>query len=252
MNTPIRTAALVATLRLAVMALAVKVWVSILTEYPLYFPADFSAAFLIGREEVFDGLYRFAFYSHIVVGPIALILAAWLLFGGQKLTRRRSTTRARQSHRRVGRVQAILVLGILVPSGLVMAWDAHTGPIAGWGFGSLSIATAATMLMAIRKAISGDFEAHRLWATRCFLCLVSPLILRVSMGVSITLAFESETFYQFNAWASWMIPLAIYEFRLLPRRMPSGASALDATMAHTHFPDSPVSSQTVSYQKVMP
>lgn len=213
MKTPLGTIGLLATLRLAVMALAVKVWVSIVLEYRLYFPADFSAAFLIGREAVFVGLYRTAFYAHIVVGPVTLLLAAWLMLGGKQSTSRRI------NHRRLGRIQGVLVLGVLVPSGLVMAWDAHTGPIAGWGFGLQSIATGATMLAAIRFAMVGDIFKHRRWATNCFLCLIAPVILRVLMGASITFGFESDGFYQFNAWASWMVPITIHELgRVAPQR----------------------------------
>jgi len=241
-TTSIRTTALIAILRLAVMALAARVWLTILTEYRFYFPADFSAAFLIGRESVFVGLYRYAFYAHILVGPITLILAAWLMYGGRKFGGQTIRRLAEKSHRRIGRLQAILVFGVLVPSGLVMARDAHAGPIAGLGFGGLSIMTGATMLMAVRKAVAGDLAAHQHWATCCFLCLVSPLILRISMGLSIVLGFESEAFYQFNAWASWFVPLAIYQSQCLRGLASPVTPVSNARPAKSSFPNASVPS----------
>lgn len=205
MKTLLGTTPLFAVLRLALMALAVKVWLSIVAEYRFYFPADFSATFLIGREDVFVGLYPIAFYAHILAGPVTLLLAGWLMIAGKTSHSRRLL------HRRLGRVQGVLVIGVLVPSGLVMAWDAHTGPAAAWGFGLHAVFTGASMFAAIRAAIHGDLSSHQRWATRCFLCLMAPVILRISMGASIVFGFESDAYYQFNAWASWLVPLAIYE-----------------------------------------
>ncbi len=207
------TKPLIFLLRLVLLLLAIKVWASILVEYRLYFPADFSASFLIGREDVFVGIYPAAFYSHIVVGPVVLVVAAWLISSGNQMLGSVSAARfdRARAHRILGRLQAVLIIGVLVPSGLVMAWHAHHGPIAGAGFALLSVSTGIAMAMTIVRAVAGDFDAHRRWATRCFVLLVSPLILRISMGVSIVGGFESPSFYQFNAWASWLIPLLLFE-----------------------------------------
>ena len=212
MKTPLGTTPLIAVLRLAIMALALKVWVSIVAEYRFYFPANFSASFLIGREDIFVGLYPVAFYAHILVGPVTLLLAGWLMLAAKTSPSRRL------HHRRLGRVQSILVIGVLVPSGLVMAWDAHTGPAAAWGFGLHAAFTGASMFAAIRSAVRRDLSSHRRWAKRCFLCLIAPVILRISMGASIALGFESDAYYQFNAWASWLVPLAIYQSVLIYRK----------------------------------
>jgi hypothetical protein len=56
-----------------------------------------------------------------------------------------------------------------------------------------------------------DFRLHRRWATRCFLLLASPLLLRLIAGAAIVTHMESDWFYRLNAWLSWLIPLTIYE-----------------------------------------
>lgn len=185
-------------------ALSAKVWVAVLAEYRNYFPANFESDFLIGREEVFDRVYQAAFYSHILVGPFAIIIGGALLHTGLH-------HRYPSLHRRMGRLQAGLVVLILVPSGLVMAWDAHTGAVAGWGFALQAVSTGACLIVAIGHAMKQRFDLHQRWAIRCLLLLISPFLLRLMIGVSIVGDFQTDGFYQFTAWASWIMPLAIYE-----------------------------------------
>lgn len=184
--------------------LSARVLGSIIWEYRHYFPANFQSNFLIGREEVFDRVYQTAFYNHILVGPLAVVFGGALLHTGLQ-------HRLPHLHRRMGRLQAVLVLMFLVPSGLVMAWDAHTGPIAGWGFGLQAVGTGVSLTVAVWHAVKRRLELHQRWAVRCFVLLISPFVLRLMIGVSIVGDFQTDTFYQFTAWASWIVPLVIYE-----------------------------------------
>lgn len=186
-------------------ALGVKVFLSILWEYRWYFPANFDeSAFLTGRRETFTALYQAAFYAHLFAGPASLALAAWSMWCGAK-------KKHSKLHRWAGRAQAVLIFAFLTPTGLVMATKAFSGPIAGLGFVALSLATAGTMGVAIYHAIKRKFVLHQRWATRCFILLISPLILRVVSGGLIVTESWTETTYQLNAWLSWIIPWAIYE-----------------------------------------
>ena len=182
--------------------LFVKVFLSIVWEYRRYFPADFESDFLSGRRYSFLGIYRNAFYIHIIASPISLILATFLMVTAGRLA---------PLHRWIGRLQFFLVLLIVVPSGMLMAREAYAGPIAGLGFASLNVAVAASLIVAVWQARAGKFASHRRWATRCFLLLASPLLLRVFSGLAIVTDTESEWMYRFNAWGSWLLPLLIYE-----------------------------------------
>ncbi|MGB7345815.1 MAG: DUF2306 domain-containing protein [Pirellulaceae bacterium] len=205
----------------AVVALALKILIFIIIEYRFYFPADFDAAFLVGREKIFHGVYRSSFYLHLVTGPICILLAVLLVITGP---RRRASQRGvfRPAHRIAGRVLAVLVLCCLLPTGLVMAQHALAGPIAALGFTMLSLATAATMCLTIATAIQHNISAHRRWATRCFILLMSPLFLRFVSGALQVTNLESDLTYRLNAWLSWLVPLIAYEcWRLLSAiRMP--------------------------------
>jgi hypothetical protein len=185
--------------------LLIKMLISIVFTYRFYFPVDFSnAPFLAGRQFYFWGWYGTAFYVHILVGPIALLLVAGML-----LTANRAGWQS--FHRYGGRVLGVLVIGVLAPSGCLMATRAFSGPIAGWGFAILSLVTAVVMMVSIYFAVTRQFRRHRIWALRCFVLLCSPLILRLFSGALSVFDAESIWTYRFSAWASWLIPLLALE-----------------------------------------
>ena len=189
-----------------IVVLFFKVVVVILLEYRNYFPADFTSNFLAGREAYFFGSYRVAFYAHIVSGPICLLIAAFLMFSGKQKSLHRW-------HRWLGKALAFLVLLIMLPSGFVMATRSFTGPIAAAAFFVLTFVTAICVVMASYHASQRRFAVHQLWATRSFILLCSPLLLRLITGATIFFAVESEWSYRFAAWGSWLIPLTIFEYR---------------------------------------
>jgi len=188
----------------ALFLLGAKVLASILLEYPRYFPADFEATFLIGRERSFTPTYATAFYVHILTGPVAIVLSTFLMWSGGR-------ARWLTWHRWAARGLMVLILAALVPSGLLMAPQAFAGPIAGVGFATLSLFTALTAGMTLRYARQKRFAIHQRWATRCYVLLVSPLLLRVVGGLLQVLAIDSEWAYVMNAWLSWLVPLAAVE-----------------------------------------
>lgn len=199
--------------------LAARVLYLIIVEYPSYFPPDFDSAFLTGREDFFYGFYQYAFYAHIICGPLALLAGFVLMFSGW-------TSRWHRMHRCLGRIHVANVVVVLAPSGLVMATHAYTGPVAGIGFGLLAVATAGSALATVHYAMAGKLVSHRAWATRCFILLCAPLLLRLMSGVVIVFQRESVLTYQLSAWLSWIVPLAVFEiWSLVNNQASSGISA---------------------------
>ncbi|MCO8121302.1 DUF2306 domain-containing protein [Stieleria sp. TO1_6] len=195
----------------AAVILSLKVFLAILYQYRWYFPADFDASpFLSGRRYTFVGIYRAAFYAHLASGPTSLLLGTVLLLSGGR-------PGWSVIHRWLGKTQLILVLLIVVPSGLVMALQAYAGPIAEIGFMAQSLLLAVTVVAAAATARSRRFLDHQRWAQRCYILLWSPLLLRIVAGLMIVTDLESEWTYRINAWASWLVPLAIYELVHPPR-----------------------------------
>src|SRR4051812_33015086 len=59
--------------------LILKVTASVISNYGNYLPPNFASDFLRGRERDFAGTYRWAFYTHILSGPVSLILGLILI-----------------------------------------------------------------------------------------------------------------------------------------------------------------------------
>ncbi len=74
-----QSTALIGILALTVGLLILKVTFSVVLGYRDYFPPNFNADFLRGRETYFFGAYQWAFYAHIASGPITLILGLFLV-----------------------------------------------------------------------------------------------------------------------------------------------------------------------------
>ena len=181
-----------------------KVTLSILIEYRNYVPPNFGSDFLRGREAYFWGAYGWAFYTHLVSGPASLILGTLLV-----------SDRFRRSfpawHRRLGRVQVACVLLLVAPSGLWMAFYAATGAVAAVGLGTLAIATATCAAFGWRSAVMRSFADHRLWMWRTFILLCSAVVLRLIGGLATVADFDALWLYPLSTWASWLVPLLIFE-----------------------------------------
>jgi hypothetical protein len=163
-----RDAKLILLLQLALCLLGARVLLAILVSYGDYFPPDFTSDFLQGRELHFQGLYRGAFYLHLISGPAALLLGSLLLSQQLRL-------RFPRLHPVLGRLQiAVILLGV-TPSGLWMAGYAKSGMIAGWGFGVLAVATGGCAALGWKAAMARQFDAHRRWMVRCFVLLCSAM-----------------------------------------------------------------------------
>lgn len=188
----------------AIGILFTKVLAEILYEYRFYFPTNFDSSFLIGRQSTFVGAYRVAFYAHIVSGPSAVLFGCLLILSGGR-------PRMRWVHRVFGRAQMAIVIGVIMPSGLVMVTQAYTGSIAAYGFVVHSLLTGACAVAAVWTVMQKRFQAHQVWATRCFVLLCGPLLLRVISGATIVMNIDNDWTYRITVWVSWLIPLAMYE-----------------------------------------
>ena len=188
--------------------LILKVTVAVMLGYVNYFPPNFDSDFLRGRERYFFGAYQWAFYTHIASGPVSLFL-------GVILISERFRMRYPKRHRLLGRVQVANVLLLVTPSGLWMAWYTATGTIAGIGFALLAILTGTCVALGWRAAVKRRFQVHRRWMWRCFLLLCSAVVLRLVAGLGTVLGVQSPWFDPVASWASWLVPLALFELSRL-------------------------------------
>ena len=193
-------------LNLVTCVLIIRVTVAVVLNYRHYLPPDFTFEFLQDRESYFFGSYRWAFYIHIFSGPITLLLGILLVSDGLR-------TNLPRWHRILGRVQLVLIFFFVVPSGLWMAFQTESGVIASAGFASLAIATGLCAALGFQSAIRRRFVDHRRWMWRCYLLLCSAVVLRIMGGLVTVMEFNTEWSYPFAAWASWLLPLIVFEVK---------------------------------------
>lgn len=198
------TGTLLQVIRYLTCALIIKVTLAIVWNYRSYLPPDFSSDFLHGRKSYFFGIYQYAFYLHLFSGPCSLVLGMLLLNNGFRMRRP-------QWHRILGRVQAVNVLVLIVPSGLGMAFRSDGGAIAATGFAALAVATGFCCAQGWRSAVQRRFPAHRLWMLRCFVLLSSAVVLRIIAGSFLVLGLTADWIYPASAWACWLCPLLLLE-----------------------------------------
>ncbi len=184
--------------------LILKATLSVMLRYRDYFPPNFESDFLRGRQAYFSGAYQWAFYTHIASGPVSLIL-------GLILVSERFRMRFPKWHRTLGKAQIAQVLFLLAPSGLLMAFHAETGAVAGTGFAVLAIATGICALLGWRSAVRRRFVEHRRWMWRCFLLLCSAVVIRLIGGLATVTDVGGAWSYPLAAWVSWLVPFAAFE-----------------------------------------
>jgi hypothetical protein len=194
---------------LALMAgvLILKTTVSVISNYHNYLPPNFASDFLRGREPHFFSAYQWAFYAHILSGPVSLIL-------GLILIAERSRAHFPRLHRYLGRIQVACVLLLVTPSGLWMAYYAAAGPIAAVGLAALAVATATCASLGAWSAVRRRFVDHQRWMWRCYLLLCSAVVLRLIGGLATVTGVTAAWVDPLAIWTSWLVPLAVFELRV--------------------------------------
>ena len=190
-------------IRLSQALVCVVLW-GIVKNYPRYLPPDFTTDFLLGRQDAFHGAYEWAFYAHLLAGPVSLLL-------GLVLVDRSLRLRFPRWHRALGRVQIAVVLFLLVPSGLRMALEAEGGIVGRLGFSALAVTTGGCTALGWKAAVERRFDAHRRWMTRSFVLLCSAVVLRLVSAIATLAGFHAEWLYPLAAWTTWIVPLLINE-----------------------------------------
>lgn len=197
-------------LQAAGVALVCKIFIELLIEYRNYFPANLESDFLILRADDFRGLYRVAFYVHIITAPLVFIamtlqLSEWFLRNYKKM------------HRIIGRCCMMVGIFCVVPSSMYMAHFTFAGWVSTVGFYGGSIGLGVSLAAAWQNALSRNFRRHRIWNVRAYLFMLSAVVLRVIGGITERLDLPQIPMYQFAAWSSWLLPLLAYQWLLFFR-----------------------------------
>jgi uncharacterized membrane protein len=160
--------------------------------------------------------HRIPLYMHIVFGPLALVLIPFQFWAGLR-------NRYRRLHRTLGYVYVVSVtlaaLGalLLLPRFEGSAWATA-------GFGVLAILWLVSTARAVLHARAGRTDDHRAWMMRSASLTFAAVALRLMTLPLMATGMSLTQSYDITAWASWLLPLLVVEWRL--RRSPASASAI--------------------------
>jgi hypothetical protein len=152
--------------------------------------------------------HKIRILTHVFFAAVALLTGPFQFFP--------SIRKRRTLHRRIGYVYfgSVLIGGV---AGLAMAFIAYGGLVSKLGFGALAVLrlfTAAKALLAVRR---GSYEAHEVWAIRCFALTFAAVTLRIYLGGFFAMGFAFDSFYPALGWLCWVPNLLLVEWFILPR-----------------------------------
>ncbi|WKL04502.1 DUF2306 domain-containing protein [Paenibacillus amylolyticus] len=145
----------------------------------------------------------YVLYIHIVTAIFALIIGPFQLF-------MKPTNDRKRWHRLLGYgyVLSITVSGIV---SVYLSLFATGGWIAGLGFMSLDVLWVATTLIATRKIMAKDIQAHKAWMLRSYALTFAAVTLRIWLAPLNLLLGDFEAGFQVVAWVCWIPNLLIIE-----------------------------------------
>lgn len=148
-------------------------------------------------------VYRAAFYTHIILGLVALLIGPFQFSPGLR-------NRKTELHRNMGKVYIIacLLSGL---AGFAIAQYATGGLNTRLGFTGLAIAWLFTTGKAYYHIRIGDIEAHKRWMFRSFALTFSAVTLRIYLGSMLASGVSFITAYHISAWAAWVPNLIAVE-----------------------------------------
>jgi uncharacterized membrane protein len=152
-----------------------------------------------------------ALLLHVSFAPIALALSPFQMIIGLR-------ARRPALHRWMGRITASAIV-ISALAGLVLAAGAFVDrPVAGLGFGLLSIFWITATLFAVYFAMIRDIDRHRRWMVRSFTLTLAALTLRLQLPLIMGFGeIDYAAASQVVAWLCWVPNLIIAEYLLSDR-----------------------------------
>jgi len=181
-----------------------------------YFDPDTLPPFVIEKLPVrFEALWLASLKLHVAAAALAFPLCLVLMT--------RWLQRSAAFHRWLGRVSGVLVLFALVPSGVVLAFDAKGGRSVTAGFLLSGAIVAGSMLHGVLSARRRDFVAHRR-AMQHVLAQMSVAVTSRALILGFNAAgIDPDLSYVIALWGPVLASAAVVELvsRRSPRSLPA-------------------------------
>lgn len=171
-----------------------------------YFNFDSHYGFLRLKEKAIStGWYLPAYYSHVLVAGIILLIGFFQLYLPLSM-------RWRAVHRTLGKIYVFGILIFSAPGGLVMSLFINRGP---WVLLSFIIQCTLWFFftyMAFDRIRHRDVPAHRQWMLRSFALTLAAITLRLYVFLSSwSFDLTQPTAYAAIAWLSWVPNILLVE-----------------------------------------
>ena len=146
---------------------------------------------------------------HLGGGAIAIVLGA-LQFS--------TTLRNRYLavHRRLGQIYILSVVASGI-AGFLLAIESTGGLVSHFGFGAMAVVWVFTALVAWRKVLDRDIEAHRAWMLRSYAVTLAAVTLRIYLPLSQIAGIPFEEAYPAISWMCWVPNLIIVEWFMIEK-----------------------------------
>ena len=180
--------------------------------YPIiYFLIDRKFGLLASKstELLTNNLWNIAFYCHIILGGIALLIG-WLQFS--KKLRNKNL----KLHRIIGKLYVISVL-ISGTSGLYIAFFATGGIISIIGFASLGIIWLTTTVLAYLAIKKRKIRLHENLMIYSYAACFGAVTLRIWLPTLIFLLDGFTVAYRIVAWLAWVPNLIVAYFIIMKK-----------------------------------
>lgn len=177
--------------------------------YPIiYFLTDRRFGLLSSKsvELLNDNLWNIAFYGHITLGGLALLIG-WLQFSNKLRIKKM------ELHRIFGKTYVISVF-ISGFCGLFIALDATGGIISILGFFTLGLIWLTTTILGFKSIKKGDIKSHEKFMIFSYAACFAAVTLRIWLPLLTTAMGEFNSAYRIVAWLCW-VPNIIVAFLIV-------------------------------------
>lgn len=167
--------------------------------YPIiYFLFDRRFGLLSSKsvELLNDNLWNIAFYGHITLGGLALLIG-WLQFSNKLRIKKAKL------HRTIGKIYVISVF-ISGICGLFIALYATGGIISILGFFSLGLIWLTTTILGFKAIKNGNIELHEKFMIFSYAACFAAVTLRVWLPLLTIAMGEFNSAYRIVAWLCWV------------------------------------------------
>lgn len=172
-----------------------------------YLNFDPTYSFLkIKQQAVATGWYLPAYYSHVIIGGIILVIGFFQLHP-------KSHRRFTKLHRWVGYFYVMGILFFAAPGGLIMSFFINRGP---WVLSSFVVQASLWFwftALAFSRIRKGDIIAHKQWMWRSYALTFAAITLRIYIFItSYSIDLSQPHAYATLAWLSWVPNLIVVEY----------------------------------------